>query len=85
MIIWALGGAASLVVTAILLSQSRGGSLALLASGGVLVTTYLCRGLADRRSMYGLAGLAVVVVATAVGSRIRSSRATARMISRRDH
>ncbi len=63
MIIWALGGAASLVVTAILLSQSRGGSLALLVSGGVLVTTYLCRGLADRRSMYGLAGLAVVVVA----------------------
>src|SRR6185369_15925972 len=45
----AVGTAASLVVFTVLLSASRGGCLALLLAGGVLVTIYLCRGLADSR------------------------------------
>lgn len=61
-ILWGLGGAAALVAMTTLLSRSRGGTLALLAAGAVLVTIYLCRGLADRRIFYGVVGLAVVVV-----------------------
>lgn len=59
---WTLGGAAVLVATTVLLSRSRGGVLVLLVAGVVLVTAYLCRGLADSRFVYGLAGLAVVVL-----------------------
>lgn len=62
MVAWALAGAAAIVATTVLLSRSRGGVLALLVVGAVLVTVYLGRGLADRRFVYGLAGLAVVVV-----------------------
>ncbi|HEX5472303.1 MAG TPA: O-antigen ligase family protein, partial [Lacipirellulaceae bacterium] len=60
---WALGSAASLIAMTILLSRSRGGAIALLVCAGTLLTIYLCRGLADRRAIYGLAGLAAVVVA----------------------
>ncbi len=51
-----------MVAATILLSRSRGGALVLLIAGVVLVTIYLCRGLADSRFIYGLAGLAIVVV-----------------------
>ena len=62
MIVCAVGGAAVLVAAAALLSRSRGGALAMLVAGAVLVTIYLCRGLADSHFLYGLFGLAVVVV-----------------------
>ncbi len=56
-----LAAAAALVMTTILLSRSRGGAVALLVAGAVFVTICLSRGLVDRRFMYGLAVLAVVV------------------------
>lgn len=60
--IWALAAATALVLLTILLSRSRGGTIALLVAGTVLVTIYLCHGLADSRFIYGLIALAVVVV-----------------------
>ncbi len=61
-IAWTLCGAAVLVMMTVLLSRSRGGTLVMLVAGAVLVTAYLCRGLADSRFLYGLAGLAVVIL-----------------------
>jgi O-antigen ligase/tetratricopeptide (TPR) repeat protein len=62
LIFWVLGATAVLVIATILLTRSHGGALAMLVAGGVLVTAYLACGLADRRFIYGLVGLAVVVV-----------------------
>jgi O-antigen ligase/tetratricopeptide (TPR) repeat protein len=61
-LIWAIGAAAVLVVAATLLSRSRGGAIAMLVAGAVLVAVCLLRGLADRHFLYGLLGLGVVVV-----------------------
>jgi tetratricopeptide (TPR) repeat protein/O-antigen ligase len=59
---WALAGAVALVILAILGSTSRGGAIALLVAGSVLLGIYASRGLVDIRLVFGLIGLAVVVV-----------------------
>ncbi len=48
---------------AIVCSGSRGGAVALLVAASVLTAIYLYRGLVDSRFVFGLAALAVVVVA----------------------
>jgi O-antigen ligase/tetratricopeptide (TPR) repeat protein len=58
---WFLGTAAAVVVFAVLLSHSRGGAIVLLVAGTILVSTCLYRGIADRRFIYGLATLAILV------------------------
>lgn len=59
--VWSLATAVAVVTLGILASTSRGGAIALLAAGTVLLAIYLARALVDSRFMYGLIGLAVVV------------------------
>jgi O-antigen ligase/tetratricopeptide (TPR) repeat protein len=58
---WSLFAAVALVFTTVVLTRSRGGAVALLASGSILFSIYATRGLINRNSIYGLAGLALVV------------------------
>jgi tetratricopeptide (TPR) repeat protein len=50
------------VVLAILGSRSRGGAIVMLVAAGVLAFLYMARGLLDRRFVFGLVGLATIVV-----------------------
>jgi O-antigen ligase/tetratricopeptide (TPR) repeat protein len=58
---WALVAAVALVFLTIVLTRSRGGAVALLASSAIMFAVYATRGLINRNSIYGLAGLAIVV------------------------
>jgi O-antigen ligase/tetratricopeptide (TPR) repeat protein len=59
---WSISAALVVVVLAILGSRSRGGAIVMLLAASVLAFIYIARGLVDRRFVYGLVGLAAVVV-----------------------
>lgn len=61
-VMWSLVAATVVVTMTVLLSRSRGGALAFLAAGAVIVTIYIWRGLADSRFLYGIFGTAVAVI-----------------------
>jgi len=62
MAIWSLAAAVAVLMAGILASGSRGGAIALLVAGTVLLAIYVVRALVDSRFLYGLIGLAVVTV-----------------------
>jgi tetratricopeptide (TPR) repeat protein len=57
-----LAAALVLVTLGVLGSRSRGGAVVLLVAGAVLVAIYMYRRIVDSRFLYGVIGLAVVVV-----------------------
>jgi O-antigen ligase/tetratricopeptide (TPR) repeat protein len=61
-LVWSIAAAIVVVALAILGSRSRGGSIVMLVTTGVLAFVYIRRGLVDRRFVYGLAGLAALVL-----------------------
>jgi O-antigen ligase/tetratricopeptide (TPR) repeat protein len=58
---WSVAAATAIVLVTILLTRSRGGAVALFVAVGMLLAIYLSRGLADRRFLFGLVALPVVV------------------------
>jgi tetratricopeptide (TPR) repeat protein len=61
-VVWSIAAALIIVVLAVLGSRSRGGAIVMLVAAGVLAFVYMARGLVDRRFLFGLAGLATIVI-----------------------
>jgi tetratricopeptide (TPR) repeat protein len=61
LVTWLACGGLIIVILAVLSSCSRGGAMAFLVAGTVLVAFYFAQGIVDRRFIYCLIGLAIVV------------------------